>query len=255
MNSLRQLFQTTGELIVLFIQSIAWVRAIVPNRDKVFRHMIEIGNATLPVAALISLFIGGVLALQSGPTLAQFGIQENIGGIVGLSLVKELGPVMASVLVTGRVGSAMAAEIGSMSVYDEIDALKTMDIDPVRFLVMPRVVASIITLPALVVYMNVIGWLGGSVVSAMNPDIGVSFRIYYNNLSELVEFKDVINGLIKSMIFGIIISTVCCYVGLKTKGGPREIGASVTRSVVMSFVLILIFDYLITRFLIAVRLD
>ncbi len=248
-------FQVAGEMIVLFLESIYWTRTFVRDRMKVFDQMLEIGNYTLPVASLISVFIGGVLALQSGPQLAQFGIQENIGGIVGLSLVKELGPVMGAILVVGRVGSAMTAEIGSMSVYDEIDALRTMDINPVRFLVMPRVLATVVTLPVLVIYMDFVGWFGGAVVAAVNSSIDVPFRIYYNNLSELVEMKDVINGLIKSGIFGIIISTVCCYVGLKTRGGPREIGASVTRSVVLSFILILVFDYLITRFLIAVKLD
>jgi len=255
MNGINSFFQTTGEILGLFMESIYWCKAAVSNRDKVFRQMVEIGNNTLPVAALISLFIGGVLALQSGPQLAHFGIEENIGGIVGLSMVKELGPVMASILVAGRVGSAMTAEIGSMSVYDELDALRTMDINPVRFLVMPRFLASFITLPFLVVYMNIIGWFGGAVVSAVNPDIHVSFSVYYRNLSELVELSDVFNGLVKAMVFGIIISTVCCYVGLKTKGGPREIGTSVTKAVVLSFILILVFDYYITRLLILLNLD
>ena len=255
MNSVNAFFQTTGEILGLLVESIYWCKAATRNRDKVFRQMVEIGNNTLPVAALISLFIGGVLALQSGPQLAQFGIEENIGGIVGLSMVKELGPVMASILIAGRVGSAMTAEIGSMSVYEEIDALKTMDINPVRFLVMPRFLASFIALPFLVIYMDVIGWFGGAVVSAVNPDIHVSMSVYFRNLSELVEFSDVLNGLVKAMVFGVIISIVCCYVGLKTKGGPREIGTSVTKAVVLSFILILVFDYYITRLLILLNLD
>lgn len=249
MSRVTSFFQTTGEIVRLFIESVYWCKSAFSNKDKVFRQIAEIGNYTLPVAALISIFIGGVLALQSGPTLALFGLEENIGGLVGLSMVRELGPVMASILVAGRVGSAMAAEIGSMSVYDEIDALKTMDINPVRFLVMPRVLASFITLPFLVIYMDVIGWIGGAVVSAANPEINVSMNKYFDNLSFYVGIPDVLNGLVKAAVFGIIISTVCCYVGLKTKGGPREIGSSVTRSVVLSFILILIFDYFLTRFL------
>ena len=255
MNNITAFFHTTGEILQLLMESIFWCKAALSNREKIFRQMLEIGNQTLPVAALISLFIGGVLALQSGPTLAQFGIEENIGGIVGLSFVKELGPVMASVLVAGRVGSAMAAELGSMSVYQEIDALKTMDINPIRFLVMPRFIACFIALPLLVIYMDVIGWFGGAVVSSVNSDINVPFSVYYRNLSELVDFSDVLNGLVKATVFGIIISTVCCYVGLKTKGGPREIGTSVTRAVVLSFILILVFDYFITRLLILLNLD
>lgn len=255
MSRVTSFFQTTGEILGLFVESIYWSKATFSNREKVARQMLEIGNNTLPIAALISIFIGGVLALQSGPTLALFGLEENIGGLVGLSMVRELGPVMASILVVGRVGSAMTAEIGSMSVYEEIDALKTMDINPVRFLVMPRVLASFIALPVLVIYMDVIGWFGGAIVSAANPDVGVSFNSYYRNLSEFVEFEDVINGLVKAAVFGIIISTVCCYVGLNTRGGPREIGTSVTRAVVLSFILILIFDYFITRLLLLLGLQ
>ena len=207
------------------------------------------------MGALIALFSGGVLALQAGPTLAQFGLEENVGGLVGLSLVKEIGPIMASILIAGRVGSAMTAELASMSVYEEIDALKTMDINPVRYLVMPRFIATVIALPVLVIYMDVIGWFGGAVVSVVNPEVHLSFDVYYRNLSELVDFTAVMNGLIKAMFFGVIISIVCCYVGLKTKGGPREIGSSVTKAVVMSFVLVLVSDYYITRILLFLNLD
>lgn len=255
MKNMATFFQTTGEILALLAQSIYWCKVAIGNREKVFAQIREIGNQTLPVAALISLFIGAVLALQTGPTLAQFGVQENIGGLVGLSLVKELGPVMTSILVAGRIGSAMTAEIGSMSVYEEIDALKTMNINPVRFLVMPRFLASIIALPILVIYVDLIGWFGGAIVAAVNPEINISFQVYYRNLSELIEPMDLFNGLIKAMTFGVIISVVCCYVGLKTKGGPREIGTSVTKAVVLSFISILVSDYFISRLLIAIGLD
>ena len=255
MNSIATFFQTTGEILKLFTETIYWCKSLIDNSDKIFNQIREIGNQTLPVAALISQFIGGVLALQSGPALAQFGDEENIGGIVGLSMVRELGPVMGSILVAGRIGSAMTAEIGSMSVYEEIDALKTMDINPVRFLVMPRFLGSLIALPILVIYMDVIGSFGGAIVAAINPEIDVTFSVYYRNLSELVDFADVVNGLIKAMIFGVIISIVCCHVGLKTRGGPREIGTSVTKAVVLSFILILVSDYFFTRLLIGLGLD
>ncbi len=250
MNNVTAFFQATGEMLKLFMESVYWCKAAFSNRDKVFRQMAEIGNYTLPFAALISLFVGAALALESGPQLALFGLEVNIGGIVAIGMVRELGPVMTSMLVVGRVGSAMTAEIASMSVYQEIDALKTLDINPVRFLVMPRFLATFITLPFLVVYMVVIGTFGGAVVAAVNHKINVPFSIYYRNVKEYVEFVDVLHGLIKATVFGLIISIVCCYVGLKTKGGPREIGTSVTKAVVLSFVLILVFDYVITRLLI-----
>ncbi len=255
MNNVLVFLNTTGGLFKLLLESIYWSKSAFRNRDKIIEQILEIGNRTLPVAALISLFLGGVLALQTGPVLARFGIEENLGGLVGISLVKEIGPIMASILVAGRVGSAMTAEIASMSVYEEIDALKTMDINPVRYLVMPRFLAILVALPILVIYMDVIGWLGGAVVAAANPDINVSFDIYYNNLSNIVDSQDIFNGLIKAMFFGVIISIVCCYIGLITKGGPREIGKSVTKAVVISFILVIIFDYYITRTLIFLNID
>jgi phospholipid/cholesterol/gamma-HCH transport system permease protein len=254
MNRVTAFFQSTGEILKLFVETIYWSKTAFRNRDKVFRQMAEIGNYTLPFAALVSVFVGAALALETGPQLTLFGLEQNIGGIVAVGMIRELGPVMTSMLVVGRVGSAMTAEIGSMSVYQEIDALKTMDINPVRFLVMPRFLATFITLPFLVVYMDVIGTFGGAVVSAVNHKINVPFSIYYRNVKQYVEFVDVLHGLIKATVFGILISIVCCYVGLNTRGGPREIGTSVTRAVVLSFILILVFDYFITRILIILHI-
>jgi phospholipid/cholesterol/gamma-HCH transport system permease protein len=248
-------FRITGGLLGLLVETLYWCKASFSNSEKVFAQLYIIGNQTLPVGALIALFSGGVLALQAGPTLAQFGLEENVGGLVGLTIVKEIGPIMASILIAGRVGSAMTAELASMSVYEEIDALKTMDINPVRYLVMPRFIATVIALPVLVIYMDIVGWFGGAVVSVVNPEVHLSFDVYFRNLSELVDFTAVMNGLIKAMFFGVIISIVCCYVGLKTKGGPREIGSSVTKAVVMSFVLVLVSDYFITRILLFLNLD
>ncbi len=254
-KGMNSLFNTTGGIINLFIESLYWSKDFMANRDKIYFQIINIGNNTIPVAALISLFIGGVLALQTGPQLSQFGVEESIGGIVGLSMVKELGPVMAAILIAGRIGSAMTAEISSMTVYEEVDALKTMDINPVKYLVMPRLLAVIIAMPILVVFMDIVGWFGGAVVSAVNQDINVSYPIYFKNLKELVDVVAILNGMIKSVIFGILIISICGYVGLSTRGGPREIGTSVTRAVVLSFITVLISDYFITRFLFLIGLD
>lgn len=231
----------------LMFGALAWMRAAPLNLDKIFVHMADIGNATLPIATVMAIFVGGVLSLQTATRLAEFGLQGSIGGIVGLAYAKELGPVMTAILVAGRVGSAMAAEVGAMSVYEEIDALRTMNIDPVRYLVMPRFLASLITLPVLTIYSDLIGWIGGGMVAAANPRINVNFHVYFQNLQDVVKFGDVLNGLAKATVFGAIIAVVCCYVGLKTTGGPREIGRSVTRAVVLSFMFIVIFDYVLTR--------
>lgn len=245
-----EFLQATGEALSLLAHAARFIGAAPRNLDKIFAHMVEIGNATLPLASLTALFIGGVLALQTGYQLAKLGAEENLGGLVGVSMVKELGPVMASLLVAGRVGSAMAAEIGAMNVYEEIDALKTLDIDPVRYLVMPRLLAMLLALPVLMIYVDILGWFGGAIVAAVNPQINVSYHAYFTNLKHFVVFRDVIDGLIKSMVFGVTIATICCYVGLSTHGGPREIGRSVTRAVVLSFMFIFVFDYVITRILI-----
>jgi len=246
---LQRLFYGLGDGGLLLLQALYWCKAAPRNADKILAHLLEFGNATLPIASVMAIFIGGVLALQTGSRLAQFGLEGNIGGIVGLSMVKELGPVMTALLVAGRVGSAIAAEVGAMSVYEEIDALHTLNINPVRYLVMPRLVASVIAVPALCMYVNVIGLLGGAIVSAVNPKIDVSMRLFRLNFQEVVRFGDVLDSVFKSMVFGVAVAITCCYVGLRTSGGPEEIGRAVTRAVVLSFMFIFVFNYLITRIL------
>ena len=245
----RRMLQSLGEGALLLCQALYWAKAAPRNADKILTHLWEFGNATLPIASLMAIFIGGVLALQTGSRLAQFGLEGNIGGIVGLSMVKELGPVMTALLVAGRVGSAIAAEVGAMNVYEEIDALKTLNINPVRYLVMPRLMASIVAVPALCMYVNVIGLLGGAIVSSINPRIAVGVRLFRLNFQEVVKFSDVMDSLLKSVVFGVAVAITCCYVGLRTTGGPEEIGRAVTRAVVLSFMFIFVLNYLITRIL------
>jgi len=157
--------------------------------------------------------------------------------------------VMMSILIAGRIGSAMAAEIGSMRVYQEIDALRTMNINPVHYLVLPRLVAISCALPVLVIFSIQVGWMGGALVSVFNDKIGLSFPAFFNNLRDTVDLGKIINGLFKSFVFAVVIGTVSCHQGLQTIGGPRGIGRSVTKAVVNSIVLILILDYFVTRFL------
>ncbi len=243
------MFQNVGEMLVLFWRVLRALPHSPRQRQKIFEQLFEIGNASLLMACILSLFIGGVIALQSGPVLASRGLSTYIGGLVGLSICKELAPVMMAVLIAGRIGSAMSAEIGSMRVYQEIDALRTMNIDPIRYLVLPRVIAITFALPLLVVFSILVGWTGGAIVSSINHQIAVPFQAYFGNLRELVEFKDVVNGLIKSGVFAVVIGVVSCHQGLQTIGGPRGIGRSVTKAVVNSIVLILIMDYFLTRLL------
>jgi phospholipid/cholesterol/gamma-HCH transport system permease protein len=248
-DRIRQMLQGLGEGALLLLQALYWSKSAPRSADKILNHVVEFGNATLPIASLMAVFIGGVLALQTGSRLAQFGLEGNIGSIVGLSMVKELGPVMTALLVAGRVGSAIAAEVGAMNVYEEIDALKTLNINPVRYLVMPRLIAALIAVPALCMYVNVIGLVGGAIVSSVNPKIAVSFRLFRLNFQQVVKFSDVMDSLLKSLVFAVAVAITCCYVGLRTTGGPEEIGRSVTRAVVLSFMFIFVLNYLITRIL------
>ncbi len=243
------MFQNLGEMLLLLGRTVRALPQLVRQRHKVVEQFFEIGNASLLMACVLSLFIGGVLALQTGPVMADRGLQSFIGQIVGLSMCRELAPVMMAVLIAGRVGSAMAAEIGSMQVYQEIDALRTMNINPVHYLVLPRLAAISVALPLLVVFSILVGWMGGAIVAVTNFQIGISFEGYMKSLGNGIDVVDVLNGLIKSLAFAVIIGLVSCHQGLATTGGPRGIGRSVTKAVVNSIVLILLLDYLLTRVL------
>ena len=241
------MFQNIGEMLLLLLRTVRALPQMFRQRQKIYDQLFEIGNASLLMACVLALFIGGVIALQTGPVLRERGLQSAVGGLVGLSICKELAPVMMAILIAGRIGSAMAAEIGSMRVYQEIDALRTMNINPVHYLVLPRLIAITISLPILVLFAILVGWFGGGLVAVMNEEIGLTFQSYFVNLRLVVELGDVLNGLFKSAVFAVIIGTVCCHQGLVTMGGPRGIGRSVTKAVVNSIVLILILDYFLTR--------
>src|SRR6266705_1656501 len=243
------MFQNIGEMVDLFWQTLLSLPLTFRQRLKVFEQFFEIGNASLLMVCILSFFIGGVITLHTGPLLVERGLANSVGGLVGISICKELAPVMMSILIAGRIGSAMAAEIGSMRVYQEIDALRTMNINPIHYLVLPRMSAIAVALPLLVIFAVLVGWLGGAFVCFANNRIEMSFAAFYSALRDVVQLKDVANGVFKSFVFALIIAVVSCHQGLVTRGGPRGIGRSVTKAVVNSIVLIVIFDYLLTRIL------
>ncbi len=245
------MFQNIGEILLLLWRTFCALPQSFRQRKMIFEQLFEIGNRSLLMACLLSIFIGGVVALQSGPMLAERGIASALGGLVGISLAKELSPVMMAILIAGRIGSAMAAEIGSMRVYQEVDALRTMNINPIHYLVLPRITAICIAMPLLVIFSMLVGWMGGGFVAVANHRIALTFQTFFSNLHDVVQLKDVANGLIKSLAFAFVIGTVSCHQGLTTIGGPRGIGRSVTKAVVNSIVLILILDYYITRLMLA----
>lgn len=243
------MFQNIGEMVLLFWRTLLALPLTWRQRQKVFDQFFEIGNASLLMVCVLSFFIGGVLALQTGPVLVENGLASTVGGLVGISMAKELAPVMMAILIAGRVGSAMTAEIGSMQVYQEIDALRTMNISPVHYLVLPRLIAIAVALPMLVMFAILVGWLGGALVSFANERIYIPIEVFFANLRDMVELDDVANGVFKSFCFALIIGVVSCHQGLVTIGGPRGIGRSVTKAVVNSIVLIVIFDYILTNLL------
>lgn len=243
------MFENIGEIVLLFWRTLMALPFVWRQRRKVLEQFFEIGNASLLMVCILSFFIGGVLSLQIGPFMAEKGLTSYLGGIVGYAHARELAPVMMAILIAGRIGSAMAAEIGSMQVYQEIDALRTMNISPIHYLVLPRLVAIGVALPMLVVFAILTGWFGGAVVAAANDHIATPFKVFFHDLRDVVVLKDVANGVFKSFCFALIIGIVSCHQGLITIGGPRGIGRSVTKAVVNSIVLIVIFDYILTRIL------
>src|SRR5690349_6546144 len=199
------MFQSIGEIVVLFLRTMQALPRLWRERQKVFEQLFEIGNASLLMACILSLFIGGVIALQTGPLLAKYGLETSIGGGVGTAMARELGPVMMAILIAGRIGSAMAAEIGSMRVYQEIDALSTMNINPIHYLVLPRITAISVALPMLTLFSILVGWVGGAMVAAVNEKVGITYQTYFSNLRQTVDFGDVMHGLFKSFIFALTI--------------------------------------------------
>ncbi len=219
---------------------------------KIVYQMYFIGSKSLLVICLIGLFTGMVLGLQGYYTLIKFGSEGLLGTAVALSLIRELGPVLTAIMVTGRAGSSMAAEIGVMRITDQIDALEVMDINPVSYLVSPRIAASILCFPLLTAVFDVIGIIGGYLTGVAM--LGINSGIYFYRIESSVAMSDVSEGFIKALLFGVIVATVSCYQGFYTHMrkdgvGPEGVSNSTTSAVVMSCVLILVTDYIVTSFL------
>ncbi|HMR30920.1 MAG TPA: ABC transporter permease [Geminicoccaceae bacterium] len=211
----------------------------------ILRQMIEIGFYSLPVVGLTAIFSGMVLALQSYTGFSRFEAESAIATIVVLSMTRELGPVLAGLMVAGRVGAAMAAELGTMRVTEQIDALTTLSTDPMRYLVFPRILAGFLMLPLLVLVADVIGVMGGFVVSVYK--LGFQPIEYINRTFEFLETQDVVSGLVKAAVFGFILTLMGCYQGYHSKGGAQGVGAATTRAVVSASILILVANYMVTE--------
>lgn len=250
MKALLELFEWIGSGVQMALKTMSYIPSLPRQSKRLIEQCLFMGYATVPLVAILSFFIGAVLALQIGYSIMDFGAKQYIGTIVGLSMVRELSPVMTAIMVTGRVGSAVTAELASMKVYQEVDALRTMNIPPERFLVLPRLAAIVLVMPVLLVVSVVTGWIGGQVVCEYVGWIDLSSDLYYNSLKSFIKMDDLTDGLIKAELFGIGILLISSHLGLRTSGGPREIGAAVTRAVVVCIIFVLFFDYFITSILI-----
>lgn len=211
----------------------------------ILKQMIEIGYYSLPVVGLTAISTGGVLAIQSYVGFSKFSAESAIATVVVLSITRELGPVLAGLMVAGRVGASMAAEIGTMKITEQIDALVTLSTNPIKYLVTPRVIAAVLMMPCLVVIADIIGVLGGYLVSVYS--LGFSSEIYLQNTFQYLEREDVTSGLIKSAVFGFIISIIGCYSGYNSQKGAQGVGSATTNAVVVASILILLTDYLLTK--------
>ena len=214
---------------------------------QLMRQLFHVGYLSLPVVGLTAIFSGMVLALQSYTGFARFNAENAIANVVVLSITRELGPVLAGLMVAGRVGAAMAAEIGTMRVSEQIDALTLLATDPMRYLVVPRIVAAMISLPILVFVADIIGVMGGYAVSVYQ--LGFNPSHYMHQTLTFLEVSDVISGLIKAAVFGFIIALMGCYEGYHSKGGAAGVGRATTHAVVGASVLILLSNYALTSLL------
>ena len=211
---------------------------------QIVKQMIVIGYYSLPVVGLTALFTGMVLALQSYTGFSRFSAQSAIATVVVLSITRELAPVLGGLMVAGRVGAAIAAELGTMRVTEQIDALTTLETNPFKYLVVPRIIAGLTMLPILVLIADVIGVMGGYIIAVYK--LGFNSGIYLHQTIQFLEVRDVILGLVKAGVFGFIISMMGCYQGYYSKGGAQGVGGATTYAVVSSSILILITNYLLT---------
>ena len=233
-----------GGMLLFFVSSISWLFRPPFRWRQLFKQMEFVGVKSINVVILTGVFTGAVFALQSYHGFAMFGAESLVGATVALALTRELGPVLTSLMVTGRAGSAMAAEIGTMRVTEQIDALTVMAVNPLQYLVVPRLLAAIIMLPILTILANYLGIMGAYVVGVKM--LGINEGVFIQKIFDYLAMSDITMGLIKSSVFGLLLSLVGCYYGYNTRGGAEGVGRSTTKAVVQASILILAFDYFLT---------
>ena len=233
-----------GSITKLFLKSLYWSFIPPLKSQRILSQAKIIGIESLPIVSLVAFFIGVILALQTAYQMQKLSSEIYIANIVALSIVRELGPVITSLIVAGRCGAAVTAELGTMKVTEQIDALEALAANPVKYLVVPRFLAFTFMLPVLTLYANIVGILGGYLICVHR--LGIRSSMYLNMTFDSLQVKDLTTGLIKTLVFGIIIAMVGCLEGMRTEGGAEGVGKATTMSVVTSFILIIAADCVFT---------
>jgi len=236
-----------GRIFQLLLQCVAWIFRPPSEIRNIVKQMEEVGINSLPVVLVTATFTGMVLALQSFAGFQRFQATSFVGSVVALSITRELGPVFAGLMVSGRVGASMAAELGTMKVTEQIDALVTLATNPVKYLVVPRVVAATFVLPVLVVFADLVGIAGGYFVSVYL--LGANAYVYTEKTYQYMQLRDIYTGLVKAAVFGFLIALISCYHGFIAEGGAEGVGRATTRAVVTSSMMVLVSDYFMTSYM------
>jgi len=238
--------ENSGRIVILLLQALYHLRDR-PKARHILQQMVHLGVDSLPIVLLTILFTGMVITLQTANEFIKYGAQSSVGGIVAISMLRELAPVLTGVVFAGRVGAAIAAEIGSMKVTEQIDALRVMAVNPIQYLVVPRLLACLIMVPILVIFADIIGTVGGYLVATLYA--GISSFTYLNSIKTFAEVHDVIGGLVKATFFGGTVAIIGCYKGLTAQEGAEGVGRATTASVVSSIVIIFISNYFLSMLL------
>lgn len=238
------ILEKAGNITIFMMQSLLAIVTPPFYFKSTLIQLLRIGYFSLPVVGLTAIFSGAVLALQTYSGFSRFNAESTIATVVAISITRELGPVLAGLIVAGRVGASMAAELGTMRVTEQIDALRTLSTNPFKYLIAPRVLAAMISLPFLVLIADIIGIMGGYLVSVHS--LGFSPGPYIANTFKFLEVMDVVSGLVKAFFFGFIIAIMGCYFGYKSSGGAQGVGIATTNAVVASSISILLLNYIIT---------
>ena len=241
--------QSAIKMLTLFIDTVYWLfvgpfKKKAAKRESIFEQMLFMGVKSIVIVSFVGLFTGVVIAMQTAPQLASFGAVVYVASLVAISITRELAPVLTGLIIAGRVGAAIAAELGTMKVTEQIEALESMALNPIRFLVVPRFLALIIMLPCLTILADIAGIFGGYLIGVFN--LNINSALYIDTTFRFLMAKDVGTGIVKSFVFGAIIALIGCYQGLNTSGGAEGVGKSTTASVVTSFILIILANCVLT---------